>query len=544
MDTRERLNRLAQSYGVETEYVDMAGRLQRAHPDALLKVLASLGAPIRRVRDVPQAVRFRQEELRRRQAAPALSGLRKAFVRPGPASARSWGIFLPLHALYSRRSRGAGDFTDLAALARWIGKRGGRWVGTLPLLPTYLDRPFEPSPYAPVSRLFWGEFWLDLTRIPEWGRCPAARRLAPGKPAGGRWIDYRKLMGAKRAALESMSCLFFSRNGNRQRDFYRALEQNPRLEEYAGFRARQEGKDSRRTHEYVQWIAQEQMEELVQAARRAGVRLALDLPLGVHPSGYDAWAYRDLFAQRMSVGAPPDTLFTGGQNWGFAPLHPERIRQEGYRYFADCLRHQMRSAGLLRIDHVMGLHRLFWIPTGMPASMGVYVRYPAEDLYRVICRESNRYRCEVVGEDLGTVPPEVRSGMRRHGLHRMFVLQYEIQPDPARPFPNPFPGSVASLNTHDMVPFAEFFRRISKKRPAGREALNEALCVLAASRARILMVSLEDLWLERRPQNVPGTSRERPNWRRRARYSLEQFTRMKPVLETLREIKNLRGLGC
>ena len=350
-------------------------------------------------------------------------------------------------------------------------------------------------------------------------------------------------MKKKRAALEAMSRLFFSSGGVRLQSFRRYLKQNRRLEEYAQFRADQEGIDSAGYHGYAQWLAQEQIEEAARAGRRAGVRLALDLPLGVHPAGYDAWAYRDLFARGITAGAPPDTFFTRGQDWGFAPLHPEAIRKEGYRYFADCLAHQMQVAGLLRIDHVMGLHRLFWIPAGMPPSRGVYVRYPAEELYRVVCRESRRHRCEVVGEDLGTVPPEVRKGMRRHRLHRMVVLQYEWKPNPARPFPTPSESSVAGLNTHDMDPFESFWRSNRAFRKIvggkGRPVLDRLLAWLAAGPARVLMVSLEDLWSERLPQNVPGTV-SRLNWRRRARYSLEQFSRMKQVLATLREIDHLR----
>lgn len=518
----------------------MTGRIQRAHPDALQKVLEALGAPRRLVQLPPAAARTPAR--RRKKETFAALPFRKAWL----SSRHSWGLFLPLHALYSARSRGAGDFSDLAAWVRWIGARGGRWAGTLPLLPTYLDCPFEPSPYRPISRLFWSEFWLDLTAVPEWDRCPTARRLAPGKPAGP-YIDYRGLMKKKRAALEAMSRVFFQAGGSRRGSFTAFLRQNPRVKEYALFRARQEKSDSVRYHEYVQWLSQEQIEEATRVGRRAGVRLFLDLPLGVHPDGYDAWAYRNLFVPGMSVGAPPDPFFAKGQNWGFAPLHPRKmIQEEGQRYFSDCLAHPMRVAGLLRIDHVMSLHRLFWIPAGMPASMGVYVRYPAEDLYRVICRESQRHRCEVVGEDLGTVPPEVRSSMRRHRLRRMFVLPFELKADPARPFPAPPADSVASMNTHDLPPFEAFWRASKNLRKiwpgSGRHLLDHWLSALAAGPAGILMISLEDLWSERRPQNVPGTSWGKPNWKRRARFPLERFTRMKGVLATLREIDHLRSV--
>jgi 4-alpha-glucanotransferase len=283
------------------------------------------------------------------------------------------------------------------------------------------------------------------------------------------------------------------------------------------------------------------------------------------------------------VGAPPDAFFTRGQAWGFPPLHPERAREQGHRHLIACLRHHLEQAGALRIDHIMGLHRLFWVPKGMEPRDGVYVRYPAEELYSILCLESHRHRSLIVGENLGTVPAYVNRALARHGILGMYVAQYATTAKVAmalRPVPS---RSVASINTHDMPPFAAFWRGldIGDRRALGlltqrgaererqrRQALKRSLvsflrrqgwlrgsasafsvlraCLahLAASPARLLLVNLEDLWLETKPQNVPGTVDERPNWRRKARHSLEALCQMPQVADTLREIDRLRRPGA
>jgi 4-alpha-glucanotransferase len=291
------------------------------------------------------------------------------------------------------------------------------------------------------------------------------------------------------------------------------------------------------------------MEDLRRTANRAGTGLYSDLPLGVHPDGYDAWKERGIFVEGVNAGAPPDPFFTGGQNWGFHPIHPERIREQGYDYWSRCLRHSMRFASMLRLDHVMGLHRLFWVPKGFPAREGVYVRYRAEELYAVLRRESRRNRCAVIGEDLGTVPRQVRRAMSRHGLAGMFVVQYEWRPGfrrpgkilPGRPRHPPPRRSVACLNTHDMPPFAAFWEKRKRKEDAGAvETARGLLKRLAAGPARAVQVNPEDLWGETRPHNRPGTT-GRGNWRRKARFPLESFSRMEEITRFFKEIKRLRA---
>ncbi|MEW6771148.1 MAG: 4-alpha-glucanotransferase [Bacillota bacterium] len=514
---------------------------------------------------------------------------RQAYTSLAGPGGKTWGVFIPLYALHSARSWGAGDFGDLQNLLDWVRERGGSLVGTLPLLAAFLDEPFEPSPYLPVSRLFWNEFYLDVTRIPELDRCPAARDLL-SSPAVQHEIaalrdtplvDYRRTMAVKRRVLEHLSRCCFSEESGRQADLRRWAAEHPAAQDYARFRAtaemqrsgwpawpdrlragvlREEDRDpdAERYHLYVQWLADEQLKSLAEQARQGGPGLYLDLPLGVHSGGYDVWRERAAFALEASTGAPPDPFFSEGQNWGFPPLHPERIREQGYRYYIACLRNHLRHARVLRLDHVMGLHRLFWIPEGVAAREGVYVRYQAEEFYAILSLESHRHQAVIVGEDLGTVPHCVRTAMGRHKINRMYVLPFELTGNPGRAL-HPIPAdALASLNTHDMPPFAAFW---SKEPPKMRSALtsflrsegwleaeNEdpkailraCLAYLSAGPARIVLVNLEDLWLEAASQNVPGTAGEHPSWRRKARHAFEEFSRMPEVLQILQEIDYLR----
>jgi 4-alpha-glucanotransferase len=256
----------------------------------------------------------------------------------------------------------------------------------------------------------------------------------------------------------------------------------------------------------------------------------------------------------LSAGAPPDALFLGGQNWGLPPLSPYALRKDRYRYFIQCVRHHMSVAGMLRIDHVMGLFRLYCVPMGRPATDGVYIRYPWEELMAIITLESNRTKCSVAGEDLGTVPEVVRPAMAKHGLYRLHVAQWSF-PWEAGERPTPGPAeAVASLNTHDTPTFAGWWRGadIDDKRDLGlidgdqqehehvdRERQKTALLAfagaklegdllteveqtmvavttdLAVSPSEIVLVALDDLVLDPVPHNVPGTVDQRPNWQRR-----------------------------
>ncbi len=507
-------------------------------------------------------------------------------------SDRVWGAFVPLHAVRSARDWGCGDLGELREILRWIGSLGGRVVATLPLLATFLDVPFEPSPYAPVSRLFWSELLVDVEDAPEFGARGTARAAADAAAderatlRAADLVDYRRVMAVKRRVLDALAQTWAERDPAAADA---ALRDDPALADYARFRARTEAHGPWpgwpadppdappaivRTYAYAQRLARAQLASLADEHPT----LQFDLPLGVHPLGYDAWRHREVFADGVSAGAPPDGFFTRGQDWTFAPLHPERLRDTGYAYPIACLRHLLSSARVLRIDHVMGMHRMWWIPAGASAEHGAYVRHRPDEWYALMTLEASRRNALVVGEDLGTVPSVVRRAMARHGMHRTYVVQEELD---ERAGLNPVRrDAVAALNTHDMPPFAAFTggldidrrvamglldhdgERVERDR---RHRLTHALAAdlrargetfedgpvalarvclraLGRSRARAVVPALEDLWGETEPQNIPGTAGG-ANWRRKAALTLEEMRARPDVRDALRALDQARRGG-
>jgi 4-alpha-glucanotransferase len=505
-----------------------------------------------------------------------LSAPARSYRGAEPDRARRWGLFAPLYALGSESSLGVGDFSDLSRFADVVSSHRGSFAATLPLLATFIE---EPSPYSPASRRFWNELFVDPRLAPEWesvrsfashpdflSRLEAVRR----EPL----VDYAAVGALKRPLLEAMS-----REAIRvRRGFLEELARTrPDAVEYARFRAAAERRGTPWPswsepppradfadgaflyHFYGQALAEEQIAGAAAASERKGVRFYFDMPLGVHGHGFDTWSSSSLFAKGAEVGAPPDAVFPDGQSWGFPPVLPSMSRAEGHRYWRECLAHVMRHAGLLRIDHVMGMHRQFWIPRGFEKRDGVYVRYPSEELHAVASIESHRHRSELVGENLGIVPEAVNRALERHRWREIYVLQFRLTGNPEKPFDLVPPNVVASFNTHDTPTFAGFrrgrdlddgveaglldrekARELSRARAAAvatldahlglggglseisREGLARWLQLLLGSDADLVAITLEDLWLEEEPQNVPGRV-DRPNWRRKLRHSLSSL---------------------
>jgi 4-alpha-glucanotransferase len=410
-------------------------------------------------------------------------------------------------------------------------------------------------------------------------------------------------MRVKREILERLASQFGQEPEGRQSQLGQYRREHPLADDFARFRAvgerqgqfwtewPQRLRDGRiepgdydeaiyRYHLYTQWQLEEQLRAMTDTARASQLLWYLDFPLGVSGVGYDVWRQRDVFALGAAGGAPPDAFFTKGQNWGFPPLDPHKLRQQGYRYLIAALDRHLSYASVLRIDHIMMLHRLYWVPDGLEASDGVYVRYPREELFAVLTLESHQHRAWIIGENLGTVPEILNEAMEEHGVGEMFVVQYELKPDekqPMRPIPS---RCVAAVNTHDMPPFAAFWTGldIDDRLDLGlldedeasvardeqavlrralvaflsahglvppesldpEEVLEACLAVLAASPAAMVLVNLEDLWKETLPQNTPGTSKERPNWRRKTRYSFESFRELPGVLRILETVDKSR----
>ncbi len=567
---------------------------------------------ITRFLTVPESLPFGYHRLRLEIGEQTLrASLLAAPLRAFASENRTWwGVFCPLYALRSEGSWGTGSFSDLQSFSNTVDRLGGNVVATLPLLAAFLDQLYDPSPYAPVSRLFWNELFLDVGRIPELKQRGAAKSIANSSSfeeelnalRAEPLVQYRRAMALKRRVLQELARSVLTGPSERRESFERFIDTHPKAEDYAAFRATVEREnkpwhewppparngtlspahyspEAKQYHLYVQWQCSEQMQELA-ATKGSRAALYLDFPLGVNRDGYDVWRERSAFALDASGGAPPDDFFSKGQDWGFPPLNPEGLRNQGYAYYIDCVRHHLAPASLLRIDHVMGLHRLYWVPRGFAPNEGVYVRYPAEEFYAILSLESERHRAEIAGENLGTVPPYVNAAMERHKVHGMFVGQFCVGTDRNRALPSVPVATVASLNTHDTPTFAGFWHehdiddridlgllsgteidRERRTRAAQREALaaylqsrgwlveptqdpaavlRAWLFEMAQSEAHLLLVTLEDLWLETAPQNVPGTWQERPNWQRKLKFSLDSAAAMTSVIETLKKIDLLR----
>ncbi|HEU0033603.1 MAG TPA: 4-alpha-glucanotransferase [Kofleriaceae bacterium] len=502
----------------------------------------------------------------------AIAAPTKAFGAPGSGPKR-WGVFAPVYGLASPRSGEAGDLASLRELFDAVERRGGRYVATLPILAAFLDEPCAFSPYSPASRLYWNELYLDLGALASAVGVapPVAPPIVPGTQ-----IDYKAQYHWRRHALDPIAEQLLASHGP-EIDAWAVADD---AYDYAAFRALGEttrsgwrdwpgpwrdetpvvqsradaiamGADARKldTHVVAQWAMQLQLEELA----KHSVHLYLDLPVGVNCDAYEVWRHRHLFMTTLAAGAPPDPLFLGGQNWGLPPLSPIAVRRDHYRYLIRSIRHHMKVAGMLRIDHVMGLFRLYCVPNGRSATDGVYVRYHADELLAILTLESQRAKCALVGEDLGTVPDQVRPAMARHGLFRIHVGQWFLPAKVGeRPGDSP-PESVATLNTHDTATFAGWWlgADIDDRRDLGlitdeqdarerieRATAREALLAfvkptptdhlteveramvgatddLARGAAEVVLVALDDLVLEHTPHNVPGTISERPNWQRR-----------------------------
>jgi 4-alpha-glucanotransferase len=488
-----------------------------------------------------------------------------------PLPRRQWGTFIPLHALRTRTDWGIGSYTDLASLGEWVEALGGSFVGTLPLYPIYPEAPVDPSPYLPVSRLAYNELFVDPRSLPEFEATPDAVALVSSprfeeaitKVHDAPRVLYEEVARLKRAVLEPMArALWSGEMGERRRELEAFSCAHPELAAYARFRAGRDAEDGRgepdpslvRYHLYCQWAAFEQLS----AARRA-VGAYADLPIGSHPDGFDpAWSPQS-FVPGVHGGAPPDRFFAGGQDWGFNPLHPTGIREDGYAFFSAALARAFRHADCLRIDHVMGLQRLYMIPAGCGGE-GAYVSYRAEELHALVALEAFRAGCVVVGEDLGTVPGGVRRRMARDRMLRTWVFQFESTIE--RPLPDPPPNCLAALGTHDVPRFgaylwgddvaarahagelspaeavrersararwrARLFHELgSQDQPqtpaATTTALEGCLAHMARSEAPLVLVDLEELWDERRSQNHPGTGPEGGNWTARAARTLDEL---------------------
>jgi 4-alpha-glucanotransferase len=542
-----------------------------------------------------------------------------------------FGISTNLYTLRSARNWGVGDLTDLRQLVRWSASEGAGFVGVNPLH-ALLNRGVDVSPYSPVSRLFRNPLYIDVAAVPELVESEEARRMTESpdfraaltRLRAADQIDYRGVMALKMPVLRALYRTFRERGagrGARARAFARYVEsQGETLTDFATWSALAEflasqgmGDDAyewhrwpkpyrdrhssavarfRRDyaeevalHAWLQWELDNQLATAAKLATELGMPIGLyqDLAIGTSPTGSDTWAFGDLFLDGVSIGAPPDPYAAEGQNWGLPPIDPRRLAEQGYQYWIALVRSALRHAGALRIDHVMGLFRQFWIPEGRTGKEGAYVRFPADDLLGILALESTRHRALIVGEDLGTVPPEVPPALEKWGILSSKVLYFEREGEyDFRSASSYDPRALATANTHDMPTLAGFLagRDIDLKVEVGMMDPNEAEearrarqreCealvrrlvadgILAAGRkpedaelrgavheflcrtpSVLVGLSLDDLAGEREPVNIPGVAGDKyPSWTRRMRLSVEDLGTDPGVAATLRRAERCR----
>ncbi len=570
------LRQRAAELGVLVSYWDWQGHEITVPDETLAAIVAVLGkAP----GAVPGAV------------SGAVSGeAGPPAVAPVPER-RAWGFTVQLYSLRSLDSWGHGDLRDLAELANWSARDlSADFVLINPLHAVEPLPPVSPSPYLPMSRRWVSPLYLRIEDIPEYSSLDSAQRArvtalgAPLRAASGTaaLIDRDAVWAAKRAALEVIRRVplspsrqasldsFRVRHGRALDDWatwcaiaethgpdYRAWPlrlQDPRSAEVAVLR----GSLSARVefHVWAQWLVASQVSFAQAMARSAGMAIGIvhDLAVGAHPGGADAWAGQDVFVRGFSVGAPPDEFNQRGQDWTLPPWHPGGLAAQGYRPLADLIAAAVGAGGGLRMDHVMGLTRLFWIPAGMTPAHGAYVRYDAEAALGVLAGSAAAAGAVAIGEDLGTVEPWVREALAARGVLGTSMLWFErgLSDEPLAPqwWRR---NCLATVSTHDMPPAAAFLTgsHVTDRaalglltRPEEEERAEAAKTVdswlealrgegllaagsrpdadaftaalygyLARTPALLIGVSLAEAAGERRSQNMPGTTTEYPNWR-------------------------------
>ncbi|HHV20711.1 MAG TPA: 4-alpha-glucanotransferase [Propionibacterium sp.] len=506
----------------------------------------------------------------------------------------TWGLATQLYSVRSRDSWGVGDLADLTDLAVWsAAEHGAGYVLVNPMHAAEAEVPLEPSPYLPTSRRFFNPLYLRVERIPEYADLPASelarirllhaelvneigaadtidrnrswtakesalREIYEAGRTPGREIAFRAYCAAEgeglaRFATWNVLTLALGRDWRE----WPAVYQDPASPEVARFRTENEAEID--YHCWLQWCLDEQFRSTQAAATEAGMEIGIvhDLAVGVNPAGSDAWSLGSVFAKDVSVGAPPDQFTQLGQDWGQPPLRPDRLAETAYLPLRTMLAGILRHAGGIRVDHIIGLFRLWWVPRGMPATEGTYVGYDHEATIGILALEASRAGAVVVGEDLGTVEPWVRRYLTERGILGTSVLWFEQDWDVpgGRPLP---PGAwrelcLASVTTHDLPPTLGYLAgdhvRLRHRLGLLTESLEDELAhdrgereswlatlrelgllpsdveptpdevlvalhrYLVRTPSRMLNLSLVDAVGDRRTQNQPGTVNEYPNWR-------------------------------
>lgn len=541
---------------------------------------------------------------------------------------RVFGICANLYTVRSARNWGTGTLIDLADLASWCGEIGAAFVGINPLH-ALRNRGSDISPYYAMSRLYRNALLIDIEAVPELAESTEAQarlqmravREGLARLRAADHVDHEGIAALERPILDLLHAAFAARHRGRTtargEAYARYLEREGEpLDDFATFLAleehfaraaspahgwhawpaayrdprspsvrafREEHADAVDFQRYIQFEIDRQLGEAARAARVAGLAIGIyqDVAVGTAGGGSDPWAFPGLFADRASVGAPPDYYAQTGQDWGLPPIDPRRLAADGYRYWIRLVRGALAHAGALRIDHVMGVLRQFWIPVGRTPSEGAYVRYPAEALLGILALESARHGALIVGEDLGTVPEGFSDLLARWGILSSQVLYFSGDARGGYPASSQFSNrALVTVNSHDLPPLSGYWhgadialqRRIGRlasdqahraallERDGQRRALLNRLAIegllppdgepsgadlaaavhalISRAPAPLVGVSLDDLAGETDPVNVPGLSpSEYPSWSRRMHRTLEEIRREPGVARALEGVQ-------
>jgi 4-alpha-glucanotransferase len=595
------LDRLARAYGIAPTYVSERGGERIVSDESKRSLLRALGVTAGTDREIAAALAAAPEPREIDARNPP-----RCFVPGWLAGGRAWGVTCQLYGLKSARNWGIGDFADLARLAELAAAAGADFVGVNPLHALFLADPSRFSPYAPSSRLFLNPLYISVDA--ETSADPA--RLETVRKTD--LVEYELVARLKLAALERQHGEFV-RHGDEAAKasfeefcagrgaplhwfaLYEALSEHLVSQGHpAGWhgwpepyrrrdgaevtRFARENGDRIAFHKWLQWVAENQLKEVQNRARAAGMRIGLylDLAVGVAPDGADTWADAGAVLAGARLGCPPDMFNEAGQDWGLAPLSPIGLLARDFEPWRFVLDELMRAAGAVRIDHAMGLTRLFLIPDGAEAKEGAYLAYPLAGMLRVLAESSQRRRTVVIGEDLGTVPAGFRDVMHEAEIQGYRVFYFEREQNGWFRAPEAYARrALACLSTHDLPTLrgwwagtdigarerlgwysAEQAAELRKARAGDRllllaalrhagvlpdacepllsggapcpEELPAALCVaahamLAKTRSRLVAVQLEDLTAAEEQANLPGTVAEYPNWRRKQPLELERL---------------------
>ncbi|KAA9162010.1 4-alpha-glucanotransferase [Amycolatopsis acidicola] len=510
----------------------------------------------------------------------------------------AWGWMLQLYALRSADSWGAGDYGDLAEFARRSAAELGAGVVLVnPVQAISPTVPVERSPYSPSSRRYANPLYLRVTDTKAFAEADSGTReriLALRPDSHTELIDYDAVWTSKVAALELLwprettppdedlrdfatFCALAEIHGADWREWPSALR-DPHSPEVK--QARKELADRIAFHAWLQELCREQLDHARREAREAGMSVGIvhDLPVGVHPGGADTWALGDAFAARVTVGAPPDAFSQQGQDWNLPPWRPDKLAELGYAPFRDVLRGVLRFADGVRVDHVAGLWRLWWIPPGEPPSRGTYVHYDAEAMMGILALEAHRAGAIVVGEDLGTVEEEVTETLHERGVLSSAVLWFQRDYDsPGHPFVPPRDWdteAMASITTHDLPTVTGWlteehvrireelglltepgreYEAAREERAAlidflaeqgipGEDPVAALHALLASASSRLLLTAPADVTGQRRQPNLPGTVEQYPNWRIPLPVTVDEFfaaTGVHSLIATLRAARPL-----